>query len=80
VSHYVPAANADRLTMTPPLLNAGRSVAFLVAGSGKAQRLSEVLEGPIDIDRLPAQVVRPAGGPTWIVDRAAAASLAKQTG
>jgi len=80
ISHYVPAVNADRLTMTPPLLNAGRNVAFLAAGSGKADRLAEVLEGPVNIDRLPAQAIRPAGGPTWIVDRAAAASLAKQTG
>jgi len=77
VSHEVPKLNATRLTMTPPLLNAGLNVVFLAAGAGKAERLAEVLEGPVDVDQLPSQVVRPKGGPTWIVDRAAAASLAK---
>ena len=79
VAHRVPKLNATRLTMTPPLLSAGLHVVFLAAGAGKADRLAEVLDGPIDVDRLPAQVVRPPGGPTWIVDRAAAASLAKLT-
>lgn len=79
VSHVVPKLNATRLTMTPPLLNAGRSVVFLAAGAGKAARLAEVLEGPVDVDRLPSQVIRPsAGGPIWLVDVAAAASLTKQ--
>jgi 6-phosphogluconolactonase len=79
LSHFVPNVDAVRLTMTPPLLNAGQHVAFLASGAAKAERLAEVLDGPIEIDRLPSQVVRPANGATWIVDRAAATSLAKRS-
>ncbi|HEY8447337.1 MAG TPA: 6-phosphogluconolactonase [Thermomicrobiales bacterium] len=77
VAHYVPKLNATRLTMTPPLLGAGRQVVFLVTGAGKAERLREVLEGPERPDELPAQIVRPKGGKLlWLVDRAAAERLA----
>ena len=76
VAHHVPKLGATRLTLTPPVLNAGREVVFLVAGAAKAEVLARVLEGPHDPDALPAQVVRPtAGGLTWLVDRAAAARL-----
>jgi 6-phosphogluconolactonase len=79
VSNFVPKLDTTRLTFTPPLINAGRNVVFLAAGGGKADRLAEVLDGPVDIDRLPSQVVRPGhGGPTWLIDRAAAASLARK--
>jgi 6-phosphogluconolactonase len=79
VSQFVPKLNTTRLTMTPPLLNAGHNVVFLAAGAGKASRLADVLDRPIDVDRLPAQVIRPkAGGPVWLVDVAAAASLFNQ--
>lgn len=76
IAHHVPKLDATRLTMTPPLLNAAQTVIFLAGGAGKAGRLREVLEGPVQIDELPAQVIRPAaGGPLWFVDAAAAAQL-----
>ena len=76
VAHHVPALNATRLTMTPPVLNAGHHVVFLVTGASKAARLKEVLEGPDRPDELPAQIVRPVLGElTWLVDRAAARAL-----
>ncbi len=76
VSHEVEKLDATRLTFTPPLINAALKVAFLVGGAGKADMLATVLEGPIDIDATPAQVVRLANGAlTWIVDEAAAAKL-----
>jgi 6-phosphogluconolactonase len=79
VSNFVPKLNTTRLTFTPPLINAARIVAFLAAGAGKAERLAEVLDGPLGIDRLPSQVVRPnSGGPIWLIDRAAAALLARK--
>jgi 6-phosphogluconolactonase len=81
VAHDVPKLAATRLTMTPPLLNAARRVVFLAAGAGKAERLAEVIEGPIDLDALPSQVIRPAEGRlTWFVDRAAAARLRRGGG
>ena len=76
VAHHVPRLDADRLTLTPPVLNAGRAVVFLVGGAGKAETLARVLEGPEVPDELPAQVVRPTDGTlTWLVDRAAASRL-----
>ena len=76
VAHYVEKLDTTRLTFTPPLINAAREVAFLVGGAGKAKRLNEVLHGPIDVDTLPAQVVRPVLGELhWLVDELAAAHL-----
>lgn len=76
VSHRVDKLNATRLTFTPALINAALKVAFLVGGAGKAETLAAVLDGPIDVDRLPSQVVRPRNGELiWIVDEAAAAKL-----
>jgi 6-phosphogluconolactonase len=56
-------------------MSAARAVNFLVAGEGKAEALREILEGDADPRRYPAKLVRPPGGPTWLVDRAAAQSL-----
>ena len=51
-------------------------VAFLVAGKSKAGVLREVLHGPYDPGRLPAQLIRPQNGELlWLTDLAAAAQL-----
>jgi 6-phosphogluconolactonase len=72
-AEFVAEAKMWRLTVTLPLLNQGQTVAFLVAGEGKADILREVLTGAFDPDRLPAQLVRPEKGELlWIVDQAAA--------
>ncbi|HEV2093196.1 MAG TPA: 6-phosphogluconolactonase [Rubrobacter sp.] len=75
VANPVPKLDTTRLTLTVPVLNAARSVNFLVAGEGKAEALQEILEGGADPRRYPAKLVRPPGGPTWMVDRAAARCL-----
>ena len=75
--NYVPKFQADRLTLTAPVINWGSTILFLVAGDDKAPALQEVLEGPADPERLPAQLIRPtAGRLVWLVDRAAAGRLA----
>lgn len=65
-----------RLTLTPPVINQGRQVLFLVSGASKAQTLRDVLEGARDPSRLPSQIVRPAEGQLiWLIDRDAAHRL-----
>jgi 6-phosphogluconolactonase len=72
----VPKPPPDRLTFTPPLLNAARNVLFTVTGSEKADALHAVLEGEYQPDEYPAQIVRPTNGEVvWMLDRAAAQKL-----
>ena len=76
VAHHVPKLDAIRLTLTAPVLNAGRELLFLIAGEQKAQMLKRVLEGDESTMDLPARIIQPASGNlTWFVDRAAAAEL-----
>jgi 6-phosphogluconolactonase len=73
VAHYVEAVQAERITMTLPLLNAARHVLFVVTGSDKADAVRRVLDTG---EPLPAAAVRPTQGElTWLVDRAAARDL-----
>jgi 6-phosphogluconolactonase len=49
---------------------------FLVSGASKAEILRQVLEGPRDRNRLPAQGIEPVDGSlVWYVDKAAAQLL-----
>jgi 6-phosphogluconolactonase len=75
-ANWVEKLGAWRVTLTAPAINAARNVLFLVTGSSKAERLSEVLDGARDPSRLPSQMIRPRDGELrWYVDRAAAAKL-----
>ena len=75
IANPVPKLDTTRLTLTVPVLNAAREVCFLVAGAGKAEALAEIMEGEADPCQYPAKLVRPPGGPAWMVDRAAAGAL-----
>jgi 6-phosphogluconolactonase len=79
VADFVSEINSWRITMTAPLLNRGRTVAFLITGQQKAQVLREVLLGPRDPERLPAQLINPKGKLLWLVDEPAAALLSDST-
>lgn len=73
---YVAELDMWRVTLTEPVLNAAAVVAFLVSGSDKSDVLREVVFGPREPERLPAQLVQPTPGETrWLVDRAAASRL-----
>jgi 6-phosphogluconolactonase len=66
-----------RVTLTAPLINQAALVAFLVAGKTKAEILKEILQGPRDPERLPAQLIEPQGGELlWLTDLQAAAQVA----
>lgn len=76
VANHVQNKDAWRVTLTWPVINHGRSVFFLIGGADKAAILREVFLGPRDPERLPSQLIRPAGGIlTLILDKAAAALL-----
>jgi 6-phosphogluconolactonase len=76
VANWVEKLNASRITLTLPVLNAAREVAFLVSGTDKAAVLHEVLEGKAPGEKYPSKMVRPSDGKLiWFVDRAAASEL-----
>jgi 6-phosphogluconolactonase len=71
----------NRITFTVPLLNAARSVAFLVSGTDKAPALHAVLEDESALaTRYPAKLVHPTDGKLiWFLDKAAASELTNPT-
>jgi len=75
-ANHVENKDAWRVTLTLPVINNASQVFFLVGGAEKAQILKEVFEEPRDAERLPSQLITPAGGIlTLLLDRAAAALL-----
>ena len=58
-----------RITMTYPVIESSRHVAFLVEGAAKAAMLSAIRAGG---SQVPAARVRPVGELIWFADRAAA--------
>src|SRR6202021_627847 len=63
VANWVEKFKTDRITFTLPLLNAARSVAFLVSGTGKAPALHAVLEdAAAPATHYPAKLVHPGHG------------------
>jgi 6-phosphogluconolactonase len=68
---YVP-----RVSLTLPVLNAGREVMFLVAGADKADAVARAFATDTPSADAPASMVRPSAGElTIILDDAAAAEL-----
>lgn len=76
VANHTSAEQAWRLTLTAQVINQGADVFFLISGGDKAEVLRDVMLGARDAERLPSQLIRPAGGIlTLLLDRAAAALL-----
>lgn len=72
-----PKPPPERITLTLPVINNARQVAFLAAGAGKADILAQVLETTDPTTPLPSQRITPANGELhWFVDNEAAAKLA----
>jgi 6-phosphogluconolactonase len=72
----VDAEPRHRLSLTPPVLNNAGHVMFLAAGQKKAEAVRDIIDGPRDPDRFPAQIVAPTDGEVmWFLDRAAASLL-----
>lgn len=80
-ANHVPQKDTWRITLTWPVINQGREVAFLIEGAAKAQVLHDVLLGPYQPDTYPSQIIRPASGRlTFLLDTAAASKLPPATG
>lgn len=73
---FVEELQADRITLTAPLINQARAVAFLVFGADKAAAVRRVLVGERNIEEYPAQLIAPTEGEAhWFLDKAAASEL-----
>jgi 6-phosphogluconolactonase len=76
IANHVAQKNTWRITLTWPVINQGREVAFLIEGAAKAQVLYDVFLGPYQPDTFPSQIIRPASGRlALLLDGAAASKL-----
>jgi 6-phosphogluconolactonase len=76
MAQHVESTSPWRITLTPVVINAAKHIYFIVSGTEKSERLRQVLEGPIQPEALPAQVIKPVDGQLiWLVDEGAARFL-----
>lgn len=77
VANYVSKLATWRVTMTAPLINSAKSIAFFISGAGKTKALDTLWHGPWNYELYPSQMIRPVDGDlTFFVDQAAVAGLA----
>ncbi len=73
---YLENENRHRITMTAPLINKAKNVAFLVYGESKRKAIYNVLKGEQNIEKYPAQLIQLENGETqWFLDVESAALL-----
>jgi 6-phosphogluconolactonase len=63
---------AERMSITPPVIEAARKIMVLASGEDKAAVVARALEGPQAPKAVPAQLARRG---TWFLDQAAASQL-----
>ena len=63
---------AERLTITPPVIEDARTVAVLATGEDKAPMVARAIEGRLAPKAVPVQLARRG---VWFLDRAAASRL-----
>jgi len=62
--------------MTPDAVLDSAAIVMIASGASKAEALAAAVEGPMDIRRYPAQLLRAAANRVeWIIDSAASARL-----
>jgi 6-phosphogluconolactonase len=73
---FVKEQNVYRITMTAPLINQARHIAFMVYGQSKAEAVHHVLEGVFDPEQYPAQLIKSENhNIQWYLDEGAASLL-----
>lgn len=71
-----PVTKQIRVTATGKLINNAREVIFIVTGSGKAQRVAQIIHHHPGWEALPASLAKPTDGQLiWLLDEAAASLL-----
>jgi len=74
----VPELRTWRITMTRPALLDSAAIVMIAADASKADAIAAAIEGPLDVLRYPAQLLRdvePGDRVEWIIDSGAAARL-----
>jgi 6-phosphogluconolactonase len=67
---------ANRITMTPLLINLAKHIHFMVTGNDKAKAVAASIEGESDPLNKPAQRIKPKSGKLlWLLDVNAASAL-----
>jgi 6-phosphogluconolactonase len=76
IPNHVVQKETWRITLTWPVIVAGRQVAFLIEGDEKADVVQRVFRGAYDPETFPSQLIRPTSGKlTLLLDQAAAKGL-----
>jgi 6-phosphogluconolactonase len=73
---FVNEVNMERITLTAPIVNLSKRIAFLVSGKEKAEAVAHVFSKDYNPDLYPAQVIKPVNGELfWFLDEAAAVKV-----
>jgi len=68
-----PESGQNRITLTGPVINNAKSVAFLVTGSGKREKVTEIFSKSKSAEAYPAYHIKPTSGELhWFLDKDAA--------
>ncbi len=79
-SVFIKEQNQYRITMTAPLINQSKQIAFLVFGNEKATAVQHVFNDIINIEKYPAQLIHPLNGELhWFLDESAATLINQKT-
>ncbi len=54
--------NMHRITLTAPLVNASKNIAFLISGKSKTTALNNVLHKEYQPEKYPSQIIKPTNG------------------
>lgn len=72
---WLKQTDSYRISLTAPVINRSRRIAFLVKGAGKAKALYEVLQGEDQPEEYPAQLIRKVPEVHYFLDDQAAEKL-----
>lgn len=76
---YLEPQQMFRITLTASVVNRAKKICFLTFGDSKAKALAAVLEGPVNVDEYPSQIIQPVNGELhFFTDEAGAKDLSKK--